>query len=44
MYSFKTKKRLEKGIPLRVGGDEVLIIEGIHGLNDALSAEIPQRV
>lgn len=43
MYSFKTKKRLEKGIPLRVGGDEVLIIEGIHGLNDALSAEIPSE-
>ena len=43
LYSFKTRKRLEKGIPLRVGGEEILIIEGIHGLNDALSVEIPSE-
>ena len=44
LYSFKTKLREEKGIRLRVSEDQVLIVEGIHGLNDALSADIPSEL
>ena len=29
---------------MRVDGDQVLIVEGIHGLNDALSADIPSEL
>ena len=44
LYSFKTKMREEKGVRLRVSEDQVLIVEGIHGLNDALSADIPSEL
>lgn len=40
-FSFKTGKRCEQGTPLKVNEDQVLIVEGIHGLNDALSADVP---
>ena len=43
MYSFLTKRRMEKGIKMRVDDDQILIVEGIHGLNDALSADIPSE-
>ena len=44
LYSFKTKRRLEQGVRLRVDGDQVLVVEGIHGLNSALSEEIPSEL
>lgn len=44
LYSFKTKSRQEKGIPLSVTEDQILIVEGIHGLNDALSSDIPSEL
>ena len=43
-YSFKTGRREEKGEPLRVDDNQVIIVEGIHGLNDALSADIPAEL
>ena len=43
-YSFKTKKREEKGERMRVGADEVIIVEGIHGLNPRLSDDIPSEL
>lgn len=43
MYSFLTKRRMEKGVKMRVDDDQILIVEGIHGLNDALSADIPSE-
>ena len=43
-YSFKTGCREEQGIPLHVDEDQVIIVEGIHGLNDALSADIPSEL
>ena len=44
VYSFKTGRREEKGIARQVGEDAVIIVEGIHGLNDALSADIPAEL
>jgi uridine kinase len=43
-YNFQTGKRTNsnKWIPLKVGAQDVLIIEGIHGLNDALTPSIPE--
>ena len=43
-FSFKTGKRLDEGVPMRMGEDQVLIVEGIHGLNDALSEDIPSEL
>ena len=43
-YSFKTKRREEQGVKLSVTEDQILIIEGIHGLNDRLSADIPSEL
>ena len=40
-YSFELGRRVEKPRPLRLDKDDVLIIEGIHGLNPELTAGIP---
>lgn len=42
-YSFELGRRVERYRPLRLGSDEVLLIEGIHGLNPGLTPDIPQR-
>lgn len=42
-YSFELGKRVETERPLRLESDEVLIIEGIHGLNPELTRNIPQK-
>ena len=43
-YSFKTKRREEKGVPMQLLKDDILIVEGIHGLNDKLSCDIPSEL
>ena len=43
-YSFYTKRREETGVKMQVSADDILIIEGIHGLNDALSCDIPSEL
>ena len=40
-FNFKTGRREYKGDFLKLGKDDILIIEGIHGLNDALSYSLP---
>ena len=42
-YSFELGRRVEKPRPLRLGLNEVLIVEGIHGLNPELTSAIPQE-
>ena len=42
-YSFETGKRYYKGTPSRLRPGEVLIIEGIHGLNPELTKNIPRE-
>ena len=41
LYSFKTKRRLERGVRLRAQEDQVIVVEGIHGLNPRLTPSIP---
>ncbi len=44
-YSFELGCRIDKDRPLRLGQDEVLVIEGIHGLNpDLIPALDPKDV
>lgn len=43
VFNFKTGLREYKGDFLRLGKDDVLVIEGIHGLNDKLSYALPSE-
>ena len=40
-FNFKTGLREYKGDYLKLEKDDILVIEGIHGLNDALSHSLP---
>ena len=40
-FNFKTGKREYNGRRLRLGPEDILVIEGIHGLNDKLSYMMP---
>ncbi len=42
-FNFKTGKREFKGDYLQLGPEDVLVIEGIHGLNDRLLATLPKE-
>lgn len=42
-FNFKTGKREYRGNIKVLGPDDILVIEGIHGLNDALSYELPRE-
>ena len=41
-FNFKSGKREYRGNTLQLGEDDILVIEGIHCLNDRLSARIPK--
>ena len=41
VFNFKTGQREYKGDFLQLGPEDVLVIEGIHGLNDKLSYALP---
>lgn len=43
IYNFKTGKREYRENNLKLGKEDVLVLEGIHGLNDALSYTIPKE-
>ncbi len=40
-FNFKTGMREYKGNVKKLGPEDILVIEGIHGLNDALSYKLP---
>ena len=43
-YDFPTGKSCKSGKRLRLGPDQVLVIEGIHALNPELTAKIPEEI
>ncbi len=43
IFSFNQGRREDEGKQLTLGDDEVLIVEGIHGLNEELTRLIPQK-
>ena len=42
-FDFKAGKRVYKGRFLQLGKEDILIIEGIHGLNPRTSEELPKE-
>ena len=42
-YDFHTGSRKEKTTPMRINDDQIVIIEGIHGLNPKLTESIPSE-
>lgn len=42
-FNFKTGKREYRGKKQRLGKGDILIVEGIHGLNDKLTAPLPEE-
>lgn len=42
-FNFKTGKSERRGRLLTLGKEDILVIEGIHGLNDALSYSLPKE-
>lgn len=42
-FNFKTGKREYKGNVKKLGKEDILVIEGIHGLNDLLSHSLPRK-
>jgi uridine kinase len=42
-FNFTEGKREYKGKPLSLGNDDVLVIEGIHGLNEKVTELIPKQ-
>lgn len=42
-YDFPTGKSVKSGNRLRLKGNEVLVVEGIHALNPELTAQIPEE-
>jgi len=42
-FNFKTGKREYKGNFKQLGKDDILVIEGIHGLNDKMSYALPKE-
>ena len=43
LYSFYTKNREPKGMEVVMKGQDVLIVEGIHGLNPAIGTDVPSE-
>ena len=42
-YNFQTGKSERSGRKLRLKGNEILVVEGIHALNPMLTAQIPEK-
>jgi uridine kinase len=40
IYDFKTGKRQEKAIPMKIGKDDIILIDSLHGLYPPMTAEI----
>ncbi len=43
-FDFVTSRRRERGVPARLESDQPVLVEGIHGLNPALSDHLPQAL
>jgi uridine kinase len=44
LYDFKTAKRRDNGVSIKMNEKSILIVEGIHGLNDALTPLIDKSL
>ncbi|MDR0784555.1 MAG: nucleoside kinase [Treponema sp.] len=44
LYDFKTGRRRDGGVPIQMNEKSILVVEGIHGLNDALTPLIDKSL
>ncbi len=44
LFDFIQGARKPKGVPLSISSEDILVIEGLHGLNDALTSSIARDV
>jgi len=42
-YNFQTGKSEKSGVRLRTDGNTIIVMEGIHGLNPELTAQVPEK-
>ena len=43
-YDFKTGSRAPEGWKLQLGENDLLLVEGIHGMNERITAEVPEQL
>ncbi len=43
-FSFQTGSRSPESYPLHLAANEPLLVEGIHGMNDLITSEIPEQL
>lgn len=43
VFNFHTGKREETGRRMKIGEEQILVVEGIHGLNEKLTSNIPRE-
>lgn len=43
-FDFQTSCRAPEGYELTLGPDELLLVEGIHGMNDRITSEVPEQL
>ena len=43
-FDFQTSARSPETHPLQMGPDDILLVEGIHGMNDRITSEIPEQL
>ncbi len=43
-FDFKVGSRAKESVPLALSPGEILLVEGIHGMNDRITAEIPEQL
>ena len=44
LFDFQTSARSPETHPLQMGPDDILLVEGIHGMNDRITSEIPEQL
>ena len=43
-FDFTTACRAQETHPLKLGADDLLLVEGIHGMNDRITSQIPEQL
>ena len=43
-FDFQISARSPETHPLQMGPEDILLVEGIHGMNDRITSEIPEQL
>jgi len=44
LFDFKTAARAKESYPLQLTGGQPLLVEGIHGMNDRITSQLPEQL